>query len=243
MASIAPAWYIIRSEHPLVKWFNLLHWPYTLWHLSYVAIGAAFVPHLDYVLLGWTVLAFFLGMGIAGHAFDLVSGDPLKLGIRPQILWAIGFIAIASAAFIGAFQIALGNVDSWILVIIPFGIVMSVGYGNEWKYLHGDWQFSAWWAVFPLFVGYFAQSSELNWVLIPLIVFAFSSSWAQRVLSTKARYLRRKVGKTSLSMLELGPSGIWIWVDKDKEWLLDSYDLSLMALNISVIAIAVLLII
>jgi len=36
----ATAWYIIPSGRLLPRWFNTLHWPYTLWHLSYPAMGA-----------------------------------------------------------------------------------------------------------------------------------------------------------------------------------------------------------
>ena len=49
---------------------TLLHPPYTLWHLSYVAVGAALAPrfHLDRML--WAMAAFFLAMGVAAHALD-----------------------------------------------------------------------------------------------------------------------------------------------------------------------------
>ena len=39
---------------------TLLHPPYTLWHLSYVAVGAALAPHMKWGLLGWTTLARFV---------------------------------------------------------------------------------------------------------------------------------------------------------------------------------------
>ena len=44
-------------------WLTLLHPPYTVWHLSYVAIGAALVPHPVLWRLGGTLLAFFLAVG------------------------------------------------------------------------------------------------------------------------------------------------------------------------------------
>src|SRR5262249_48096700 len=43
---------------------TLLHPPYTLWHLSYVAVGAALAPKMDWGLWGWTTLAFALAMGV-----------------------------------------------------------------------------------------------------------------------------------------------------------------------------------
>jgi hypothetical protein len=56
---------------------TLLHPPYTLWHLSYVAIGAALAPHFRGGLLALTALAFFLGLGIGAHALDELRGRPL----------------------------------------------------------------------------------------------------------------------------------------------------------------------
>jgi hypothetical protein len=42
----------------------------TVWHLSYVAVGAALAPrfHLDRML--WAIAAFALAMGVAAHALD-----------------------------------------------------------------------------------------------------------------------------------------------------------------------------
>ena len=49
---------------------TLLHPPYTLWHLSYVVIGAAIAPAFRPWILCLALLAFFLGMGIGAHALD-----------------------------------------------------------------------------------------------------------------------------------------------------------------------------
>jgi hypothetical protein len=51
-----PAFYALRPG----GWrdlLTLLHPPYTAWHLSYVAIGAAVAPRLDGHRLLWTLLA------------------------------------------------------------------------------------------------------------------------------------------------------------------------------------------
>ena len=58
-----PAFYALPGTKGWQDYLNLLHVPYTLWHLSYVVLGAAIAPtlHLDR-LLG-TLLAFFLAVG------------------------------------------------------------------------------------------------------------------------------------------------------------------------------------
>src|SRR2546427_8741009 len=68
---------------------TLLHAPYTLWHLSYVAIGAALAPRVDWPILGLAVLAFALALGIGAHALDELHGRPLRTEIPDGVLVAL----------------------------------------------------------------------------------------------------------------------------------------------------------
>jgi len=64
-----PAFYALRSG----GWrdlITLLHPPYTAWHLSYVALGAAAAPRIYAGRLGATLAAFALAVGVAAHALD-----------------------------------------------------------------------------------------------------------------------------------------------------------------------------
>src|SRR5438132_851929 len=64
-----PAFYALSSG----GWRDLvtiLHPPYTLWHLSYVAIGAAAATTLHADRLIAALGAFFLAVGISAHALD-----------------------------------------------------------------------------------------------------------------------------------------------------------------------------
>ena len=56
---------------------TILHPPYTLWHLSYVAIGSAAAPQVHWSRLGWALLAFFCAVGLGAHALDELNGRPL----------------------------------------------------------------------------------------------------------------------------------------------------------------------
>src|SRR5436305_598864 len=77
-----PAFYALRSGgwRDLV---TLLHPPYTAWHLSYVAIGAAAAPHIYANRLIAALAAFFLAVGISAHALDELHGHPLATKLRP----------------------------------------------------------------------------------------------------------------------------------------------------------------
>ena len=70
---------------------TLLHPPYTLWHLSYVAIGAALAPHFRAGIFGLALLAFFLGMGVAAHALDELHSRPLETRIGRRTLIAVAY--------------------------------------------------------------------------------------------------------------------------------------------------------
>jgi len=79
-------------------WVTLLHPPYTAWHLSYVAIGAALAPHFVAWRLGGTLVAFFLAVGVGAHALDELAGRPLQTGI-PAVALAIAAGALAELEF------------------------------------------------------------------------------------------------------------------------------------------------
>ena len=75
-----PAFYALDGGGWRDYW-TLLHPPYTLWHLSFVAIGACIVPVIRPAYLGLAILAFFLAVGIAAHALDELRGRPLRTRI------------------------------------------------------------------------------------------------------------------------------------------------------------------
>src|SRR5206468_1520621 len=88
-----PAFYALR-QGGWRDYVTLLHPPYTLWHLSYVALGAALAPRMDWPLLGWTALAFFLALGIGAHALDELQGRPLQTLIPTRVLVSLAAVSI-----------------------------------------------------------------------------------------------------------------------------------------------------
>ncbi|MGZ4258113.1 MAG: hypothetical protein ACXVRE_10145, partial [Gaiellaceae bacterium] len=85
---------------------TLLHPPYTAWHLSYVAIGAALAPHFYPGRLAAAAAAFFLAMGIGAHALDELQGRPLATRIPRPTLVVLTVVSLAAAA--AAFFLAMG---------------------------------------------------------------------------------------------------------------------------------------
>src|SRR5215212_11601316 len=80
---------------------TVLHPPYTAWHLSYVALGAAAAPQLHPVRLWAALGAFFLAVGVAAHALDERQGHPLRTRLSDRTLAMLAGTALAGAVGIG----------------------------------------------------------------------------------------------------------------------------------------------
>jgi hypothetical protein len=172
---------------------TLLHPPYTLWHLSYVAVGAALVPRMDWALLGWTTLAFALAMGVGAHALDELRGRPLQTRIPPRVLVGLAVVSISAASAIGI-AVAVSR-TLWLLVFVAVGAFLVVAYNLELfeGRFHGGLWFPAAWGAFPVLTAYFASARTLDGAAFAAAGYAFAASSAQRRLSTPVRLVRRRV--------------------------------------------------
>jgi hypothetical protein len=182
-------------------WLSLLHPPYTAWHLSYVAIGAALARPLRFDRLGWSLLAFFLALGIGAHALDEMHGGPLHTGIGRRRLFSAAVLTIGAAAAIGWL---VGGLH--LLPFIVIGAALAFGYSLEWfgAVLHNAVGFGVAWGAFPLLTGYFAQHWSISIGALIAALGAFGLSVAQRTLSTPARWLRRSVREVSATVTLVG---------------------------------------
>ncbi|MFO7548329.1 MAG: hypothetical protein R6X29_05595 [Acidimicrobiia bacterium] len=207
----------------------ILHPPYTLWHLSYVAIGASLAPTLSLGLLAWTLVVFFLGLGVVAHALDEVHDRPLGTRFSDRALWAMAALAVAAGAVI----VALGavQVSGWVLGWAAAALVLAVGYPLEVpRWLHTDLGFAAAWGAFPVLAGYWVQTQRLDGPALLAASFALVLSLVQRALSTPARFVRRRVAD---ARAELG-SETW-----DRDRLLETWERPLRWLALAVALLAV----
>jgi hypothetical protein len=171
---------------------TLLHPPYTLWHLSYVAIGAALAPKFRWDILGLGLLAFFLGMGVAAHALDELHGRPLETRIGLGTLRALAGTSLAAAAGIGI--VAALRTSLWLLVFVGAGTFVAVAYNLELfgGRFHGDLWFALGWGAFPVLATFFAAAESIRVEAMLGATFAALLSHAQRRLSTPVRLVRRR---------------------------------------------------
>jgi hypothetical protein len=195
-----PAFYAARSGgwH---DWWTILHPPYTAWHLSYVAIGAALAPHLDGGRLVATLLAFFFAVGVSAHALDELSGRPLRTQIPDAALKAATVVGLVIAVALGV--VGISRVGVALVPFLVVGPLLVVAYNAELfgGRIHTDVGFAVAWGAFPLVTAYVAQAGSVGWAAVIGAFAAFGLSYAQRSLSTPTRALRRRVKRVEGSVV------------------------------------------
>lgn len=234
----ATAFYALRTGG-WRDYLTLLHPPYTLWHLSYVVLGAALSPTLRYDRLAATLLAFFLALGVSAHALDELAGRPLRTRIPAPVLVAMAVGGLSGAVAMGLAGAAV--VSPWLLAFIAFGVFIAPAYNLEWfgGRFHSDLWFAAAWGAFPFLTAYYASSGELGPPAAAGAAFVFLLSLAQRSLSRRVRTVRREVRSIEGQLLRSDGTA----EDIDRAWALgpDERALKLMSLAMPALAAAVLL--
>ena len=213
---------------------TLLHPPYTLWHLSYVVIGAALAPSLPAERLVWGLIAFALALGIGAHALDELNGRPLKTSIPTGVLAALAAVSIGAAAVIGL--VAALEWTAWLLPFVVLGTFIVFAYNLELfgGRFHSDLWFALAWGAFPVLTAYVGAAEKLRPEAILAAAFAASLSLAQRHLSTQVRNVRRRATQIS---------GRVVYTDGGEETVdADSFtrapEAALRALTCAVVALA-----
>jgi hypothetical protein len=209
---LRPSFYALRrgGRRDLV---TILHPPYTAWHLSYVALGAAAAPHLHLDRLGAALGAFFLAVGVSAHALDELNGRPLDTALSRRALLGLAAVSLAGAVAIG---IAGAVIVSLALVpLVLAGALVVPAYNLELGggRFHNDAWFAAAWGGFPAFTGFFVNALGITAAGVLVSLACCLLSVAQRRLSTPVRRLRRQTvavhGEQRLrdgTVLELTPS-------------------------------------
>jgi len=171
---------------------TLLHPPYTAWHLSYVALGAAAAPVVRGDRLIAALAAFFLGVGICAHALDELHGRPLRTRLSDRTLVALAALSLAGAVAIGVAGVI--TVSPSIAVFVAAGAFIVVAYNLELfgGRFHSDTWFALAWGAFPALTSYWANALTLRFPGLAVSAGCFALSLGQRRLSTPVRELRRR---------------------------------------------------
>ena len=229
-----PAFYALRSG----GWRDLitvLHPPYTAWHLSYVALGAAAAPHLYAGRLVAALGAFFLAVGISAHALDELNGRPLQTKLSKATL-----LTLATVSLIGAVAIGIAGIIFISPLLVPLvlagGLIVPAYNLELWGgRFHSDAWFAVAWGGFPAFTGYFVNSLTVRPAGVLVVAACCLLSAAQRRLSTPVRRLRRGTAElTGEQRLRDGET-----VELTSEALLEPLEGALRTLWIALVLLAV----
>ncbi len=185
-----PAFYALASG----SWrdlVTLLHPPYTVWHLSYVVLGAAAAPTLNVGRLVATLAAFFLAVGVSAHALDELNGRPLHTRLSRGTLIGLAAVGLAGAVGIGIAGAIVVSPLLIVLVLIGGALVPAYNLELAGGRFHTDLWFALAWGAFPAFTGYFAQALTIAPAGVLVAAACCLLSIAQRRLSTPVRELRR----------------------------------------------------
>jgi hypothetical protein len=191
-----PAFYALRPGgwRDLV---TLLHPPYTLWHVSYVAIGAAAAPQIHAGRLAAAIAAFFLAVGIGAHSLDELHGRPLGTRLSRRVLLTLAALGLGGALAIGVAGILV--VSATLAPLVVAGAFLVPAYNLELfgGRFHTDFWFAASWGAFPALTGWWSNALALSSLREAIaagaaVLACFWLSVAQRRLSTPVRQLRRR---------------------------------------------------
>jgi hypothetical protein len=171
---------------------TILHPPYTAWHLSYVAIGAALAPTFVLWRLGAALAAFFLALGVACHALDELAGRPLDTRLpRTALVW-LAVVGLGGSVAIGIVGAVI--VSAWLIPLVAIGVFLALAYNLELfgGRFHTDVWFAVAWGGFPAFTGWFVEAVDVRLEGVLIALACCLVSVAQRRLSAPARELRRR---------------------------------------------------
>jgi hypothetical protein len=228
-----PAFYALGRGR-LGELLTLLHPPYTAWHLSYFALGAAVAPHLHVDRLLWGLVAFALAVGVAAHALDELHDRPLGTTLSDRTL-----IAMAALSLLGALAIGVAGVLSVTALLLPLVVLGGLflpAYNLELLggRVHNDLWFALGWGAFPAFTGYFVNAQRIALPGVLIAAGCLAMSVAQRRLSSPARELRRRTRSISgMRVLADGRSE-----ELSLSRLLAPLDGALAALSLAIVVIA-----
>ncbi len=196
-----PAFYALRPG----GWRDLvtiLHPPYTLWCISYVAIGAAAAPQVHADRLVAALAAFFLAVGIGAHALDELQGRPLGTHLSRRALLALAAVGLGGALAIGIAGTIVVSATLAPLVVAGGFLVLAYNLELFGGRFHTDFWFAAAWGAFPALTGWWSNALGLHSAAQAIaaataILACFWLSAAQRRLSTPVRELRRRTEAVS----------------------------------------------
>jgi hypothetical protein len=156
-------------------------------------IGGCLAPAVAWGRLGAAVVAFALAVGVGAHALDELRSRPLSTKIPSSVLVMLAAGSIGAACAIGV--IGALSFRPWLVLLVPVGLFLVLAYNLELLRgrFHSDLWFGLAWGGFPVVCGYAAVAGDIGVAAVVAAAFAVLLSLAQRTLSNRVRFVRRRV--------------------------------------------------
>ncbi|GEM_PF-2517785 len=187
-------WYQLEGSKPAEIW-TILHFPYTAMNLSFLAVGFGIAGVNRWDVLVWIMIAYFLGLGIAAHAFDQLPGmgSSYVKYLAPGELLLLGLTAVSIAVLIGIYWMV--KLAAWhLLWIIPLQTFFVWAYPNSRfmkGFFHNDFWFAVSFGFIPVMVGFYMNTLTLNGTFLTWAALAASISAIEITLSRYVRAIRK----------------------------------------------------
>lgn len=192
---MAQTWYQATGSKWAEFW-TILHLPYTLMSLSFLAIGFGLCGVTRWDAFLGIITAYFLGLGLAAHSFDQLPGrgSIYIKQLTPRMLTAIGASALIGGILFGVYWMM--KLNAWhLLWMIPLQSFFTYAYPNG-KFMkglfHNDFWFSISFGFIPVMVGSYVNTLAIGFEFVPWAVLATLISAIEITLSRHARLIRKQ---------------------------------------------------
>ncbi len=204
-----------ERDDKLGEFYNTLYLPYTGMCLSFIIIGAYAAKSVDLFLLALTLLAYFLGLGIASHMVDQLAGKPWGHRMTDNELKMIIAVSLIGAFSIGAYGVLLTDYPL-IIFMAPAGFFVFA-YNFEWgprspkfglykgkpdALFHTDAFFALSWGFLPTLTSYYAQALTVDIIGIAVSLLTGIIALQEITLSRYCKTIRREVDWAKLCLIK-----------------------------------------
>ena len=185
------------GDSKLGELWTILHLPYTIMCISFLGIGFGLSGTVRWGVFAATAVAYFLGLGVAAHAFDQLPnmGSNYVKHWTPHHLLIIGLCAIIVSVSIGIY--IMNTLWAYhLLWLIPIQTFFVWAYPNA-NFMYGRFHTDKWFAVsfgfLPVVIGYYLNTLSFDLWVIPWAMVGFFISLGQINLSRESRRIRKLV--------------------------------------------------
>jgi len=140
--------------------------------LSYAMIGATLSPSMHFDRLLLTLLAYFLGLGVAAHALNELHARHWGKALTKLDLTALFVASLTAALVIGGYGVIVlyESSQGYCSIVLSLFIVLETAflfaYNLGYSKFHSDLAFAFSWGALPCLISYYVNSLALSLIIL-----------------------------------------------------------------------------